>query len=163
MRKRTVKPRRTVGQWMGVLLVSLLGTGILAGYLLPEPDIIVYKSPYCGCCKKWIDHLEDSDFRVRVINSRNMDAIKKDLGLPFGLASCHTAVVGGKYVIEGHVPAPDIHSLVKGKVDAAGLAVPGMPVGSPGMEGPNPVEYEVLAFDTEGNTTVFATHKGKEY
>lgn len=163
MRKRTVKPRRTVGQWMGVLLVSLLGTGLLAGYLLPEPDIIVYKSPYCGCCKKWIDHLEDSDFRVRVINSRDMDAVKKDIGLPAGLASCHTAIVGGKYIIEGHVPAPDIRSLMTDDGDFVGLAAPGMPIGSPGMEGPNPVEYEVLAFDTEGNATVFATHKGKEY
>ena len=122
-----------------------------------KPVITVYKDPNCGCCDKWIEHLIRHGFRVTGKNSGEMTEIKRGLGLPEGLESCHTGVVNG-YVIEGHVPAPDIKRLLKAKPRVAGLAVPGMPMGSPGMEGSRVDRYEVLSFDKAGKTQVFARH-----
>jgi len=119
------------------------------------PTVRVYKSPTCGCCTKWIRHLERSGFEVEATDVRDVRPIKRSNGLPRGLDSCHTAFVG-PYLIEGHVPAADIERLLEEAPEVAGLAVPEMPIGSPGMEGPNPVAYEVLAFDGDGETYVFS-------
>jgi hypothetical protein len=120
-------------------------------------DITVYKSPTCGCCSAWVDHLKAHGFRVAVKNADNLGVIKQEQGVSRELASCHTATVEG-YVIEGHVPAADIKRLLAERPAVAGLAVPGMPMGSPGMEGPRKESYQVISFDKEGQTAVFSHH-----
>lgn len=122
-----------------------------------KPTITVYKDASCGCCKSWIEHLIKHGYRVDAKDSPNMTEIKHTLGVPDGLTACHTAIVNG-YLIEGHVPAADIDRLLAQKPKIAGLAVPGMPMGSPGMEGGTPQHYQVLTFDKSGKTTVFARH-----
>jgi hypothetical protein len=122
-----------------------------------KPVITVYKDPSCGCCKSWIEHLVKHGYRVDAKDSPNMTEIKRTLGVPTGLTACHTAMVNG-YLIEGHVPAADIDRLLAQKPKIAGLAVPGMPAGSPGMEGARAQGYQVLAFDKTGKPTVFASH-----
>jgi hypothetical protein len=122
-----------------------------------KPVITVYKDPSCGCCKNWIAHLIKHGYRVDAKDSPNMAEIKRTLGVPTGLTACHTAMVNG-YLIEGHVPAADIDRLLAQKPKIAGLAVPGMPAGSPGMEGASAQRYQVLTFDKSGKTTVFAKH-----
>jgi hypothetical protein len=120
--------------------------------------VVVYKDAGCQCCSKWVDHLRQAGFSVAVENRADMTGIKRELGVPDALASCHTAQVGG-YVIEGHVPAEDIHSLLASRPAARGLAVPGMPVGSPGMEvGERVDRYEVLLFGGDQDVSVFARH-----
>lgn len=115
--------------------------------------ITVYKSPTCGCCKRWIAHLEDAGFEVEAIDSDDMNAVKQRFGVPRNMASCHTARVAG-YTIEGHVPADEILRLLSDKPDAVGLSVPGMPVGSPGMEVGDRVDpYRVMLFGGEGDST----------
>lgn len=121
-----------------------------------EP-ITVYKSPTCGCCSKWVRHLQDNGFEVEAINRPDMNSVKSEAGITRQLASCHTAIISG-YVIEGHVPAVDIKRLLKERPDIAGLAVPGMPMGSPGMEGPRQDSYDVLTFSKSGETTVFSRY-----
>jgi hypothetical protein len=122
-----------------------------------KPVITVYKDPSCGCCKNWIAHLIKHGYRVDAKDSPNMTEIKRTLGVPTGLTACHTAMVNG-YLIEGHVPAADIDRLLAQKPKVVGLAVPGMPAGSPGMEGASAQRYQVLTFDKSGKTTVFASH-----
>lgn len=119
--------------------------------------IVVYKDPDCGCCKNWIEHLRKHGFKVTSHDSRDMASIKSNFGVKSDLQSCHTAMVGG-YVIEGHVSASDIQRLLKERPKIAGLAVPGMPMGSPGMEGPSSEKYEVIAFAKNGTTKVFSRH-----
>lgn len=138
-----------------ILLVVIVLPASVWGDL---PTVEVYKSPTCGCCVKWVNHLKSHGFAVKTFNVQNVGLIKQEQKLPRHLASCHTAFVDG-YIIEGHVPATDILRLLKERPEIAGLAVPGMPIGSPGMEGPNPVTYEVLSFDRSGNTKPFATHR----
>ena len=123
------------------------------------PIAIVHKSPTCGCCKVWVDHLEDAGFRVEVRESNDLEPIKKKLGVPYGEGSCHTAEIGG-YFVEGHVPASDIKRLLAEKPKARGLAVPGMPLGSPGMEVPSGQvqPYAVKLVATDGSTSVWARH-----
>jgi len=143
------------------LLALVMTTGAAAPSsmhaLSKQPVITVYRDPNCGCCTKWIEHLIKHGFRVKDNKSAEMSGIKRGLGVPERLESCHTGVVNG-YVIEGHVPAADIKRLLKQKPKVAGLAVPGMPMGSPGMEGPRKDRYEVLSFDKTGRTRVFAKH-----
>lgn len=122
-----------------------------------KPTITVYKDPNCGCCKNWIQYMARHGYQVDAKDSPDMTGIKQSLGVPASLTSCHTAVVGG-YLIEGHVSAEDIDRLLAQKPKIAGLAVPGMPMSSPGMDGPRSKPYQVLAFDKHGKTTVFATH-----
>ena len=117
----------------------------------------VYKTPTCGCCKKWIRHLEQAGFEVTATDVPDTAPIKRQNGLLAQLASCHTAIVGG-YLVEGHVPAEDVVRLLETRPAVAGLAVPRMPIGSPGMEGPNPVPYDVYSFDAEGQVEVFSSH-----
>lgn len=125
-----------------------------------KTHVVVYKNPQCGCCGKWVKHMQDGGFAVEVRDMPDVDAIRTKLGVPAALGSCHTATVNG-YVIEGHVPASDIQRLLSDKTPVAGLAVPGMPEGSPGMEGSHPQAYNVLAFSTSGRTEIFATHSGE--
>ncbi|MFN2397775.1 MAG: DUF411 domain-containing protein [Gemmatimonadaceae bacterium] len=117
----------------------------------------VYKSPTCGCCTKWVEHLGKNGFRVTAIDREDMESIKKQHGVGDIVASCHTAIVEG-YVVEGHVPAADVYRLLRERPAIAGLAVPGMPMGSPGMEGSRTDKYDVIAFDRDGATRVFASH-----
>lgn len=115
----------------------------------------VYKSPTCGCCQKWIDYLKKNGFEVESKDETQMDAVKKKLGVPVNLSSCHTAVIDG-YIVEGHVPAEAIQRLLKERPKVRGLSVPGMPIGSPGMEQGDTVEhYDVVTFDSKGKTKVF--------
>ena len=138
-----------------------LSTLLFAGSTLTLGDepkkVTVYKTPTCGCCKKWVTHLEKSGFEVETIDMRDLGMIKSMSGVEPKLASCHTAQVGG-YVIEGHVPADDIKRLLSERPAVKGLTVPGMPHGSPGMETGHKAPYQVLTFDAEGKTQVFAQH-----
>lgn len=118
-------------------------------------EITVYKSPTCSCCRKWVDYLGAS-FKVTAHDTTDMASVKTSHGVPDEMQSCHTAIVGG-YVIEGHVPVADIQRLIREKPKVAGLAVPGMPMGSPGMEGSHTDKYDVIAFGG-GQTEVFARH-----
>jgi hypothetical protein len=146
---------------LGAAFVALtLTTGAVAPSVdatPKQPKITVYKDPSCGCCKSWIEHLIKHGYSVDAKDTPKMAEIKRTLGVPDALTSCHTAVVNG-YLIEGHVPAEDIAKLLKAKPKVAGLAVPGMPTGSPGMEGPRKVHYQVLSFDKNGKTKVFASY-----
>lgn len=121
----------------------------------PPPTITVYKSPTCGCCTKWIAHLRSAGFTVVAHDTDDLNGVQQAFGVPFRLGSCHTAKVGN-YVIEGHVPADLIQKLLAEKSPLAGLAVPGMVTGSPGMEGPGAEAYDVVAWDRAGKTTVYA-------
>jgi len=121
------------------------------------PKITVYKSPTCGCCTKWIKHLEKNGFDVEAYNSKNMAAVKRQIDVKPQYQSCHTAMIDG-YYIEGHVPADDIKRLLKEKPEAIGLAAPGMPMGSPGMEGHRKDSYSVLLISKEGDQKVFSKH-----
>ena len=140
---------------LAILFLSAAFAAPLAAASLPE--VHVYKSPTCGCCEKWVEHLRAEGFAVRTTDVPDVTPIKLENGVTPDLASCHTAFVGG-YVIEGHVPASDVERLLSERPAVAGLAVPGMPVGSPGMEGPKPQAYDVLAFEAGGRTTVFSSH-----
>ena len=123
------------------------------------PTVTVYKSPTCGCCTDWAEHMTASGFTVETVDVASMDDVKTRLGVPSTLASCHTAIVGD-YVVEGHVPAEDVERLLAEQPDAAGLAVPGMPIGSPGMEveGRSADSYDVFLFTRDGGVSVFAHH-----
>lgn len=118
----------------------------------------VVKSPTCGCCTAWVEHLRSAGMEVRVRNVEDTSAVAKALGVPEDLRSCHTASAKG-YAIEGHVPAADIKRLLANKPKAAGLAVPGMPMGSPGMDGGHEKErYATILFDRSGKRQIFARH-----
>ena len=122
-----------------------------------KPTITVYKDPNCGCCKSWIEHLRKHGFTVNAKDTPDMNTIKATLGVPGALTSCHTAVVEG-YLIEGHVPAADIDRLLASRPKVKGLAVPGMPMGSPGMEGGAKQHYQVVTFDKVGKTAVYSSY-----
>jgi hypothetical protein len=122
-----------------------------------QTKITVYKDPSCGCCKNWVEYLRKHGYAVDTKDTPAMAEVKRTLGVPDAVKACHTAVVNG-YLIEGHVPAADIARLVREKPKVAGLAVPGMPMGSPGMEGPQKQHYQVLSFDKNGKTRVFASY-----
>lgn len=123
--------------------------------LAADRTIKVYKDPNCGCCAEWIKHLERNGFKVEVMDMPDLSAVKTRYGVTDNLRSCHTGVIGD-YVIEGHVPADLIVKMLEEKPKIAGLAVPGMPMGSPGMEGATKEAYDVLTFDRAGHTTVYA-------
>jgi hypothetical protein len=118
-------------------------------------NIKVYKDANCGCCKEWIRHLEQNGFTVEAIDMPDLSAVKTKYGVTSQLQACHTAVIGD-YVVEGHVPADLIVKMLDEKPAIAGIAVPGMPAGSPGMEGATKEKYDVLTFDRAGRTTVYA-------
>jgi hypothetical protein len=120
-------------------------------------QLTVMKSPYCGCCAKWIEHVQQHGFTVKVVDTEDMASVKKRLGVPDRLASCHTTMAGG-YFIEGHVPAADIKRLLAQKPKATGIAVPGMPAGSPGMEAAGKEPYATVLVRADGTTGIFAQH-----
>lgn len=142
---------------------AIMATALLANAVLAQkqPRIDVVRDPGCGCCLMWVDHLQQNGFTASVTESAQMDDVKNGRGVPQQARSCHTAVVDG-YVIEGHVPAADIKRLLAERpAGVVGLAVPGMPAGSPGMElpGGRVQPYDVLAFDKAGRMSVFASHR----
>lgn len=143
------------------VFLLLVGTQFHLSYAADDyaanNTVKVYKSPTCGCCRKWVTHLKNNGFKVESVNTNRMNSVKKRLGVPGNLQSCHTAVVNG-YVIEGHVPAKDIKNLLNQKSKVVGLAVPGMPAGSPGMEWIKKDKYSVISFDKNGKTKVVANY-----
>lgn len=158
---------RTTRRW--ILAVAAMAAAGGVGYALTGggggsagggdlPPVNVVKSPTCGCCTAWVRHLRESGFRVRTTDVDDVTRTKRELDVPRDLWSCHTATVDG-YVVEGHVPASDLRRLLEERPAVAGLAVPGMPVGSPGMEGDSPEAYEVVAFGGEAGRSVFARHE----
>lgn len=139
-------------------LNSASGFAPAASVLRPPSAITVFKDPNCGCCKEWVEHLRKHAFDVTAKDTSDVGVVKRAGRVPESLYSCHTAFVNG-YVIEGHVPAADIQRLLREKPKVAGLAVPGMPIGSPGMEiGNRKDAYDVIAFNRDGTTRVFAKH-----
>jgi hypothetical protein len=131
-------------------LASLLQTG--TAFAGEKEVITVHKDPTCGCCSGWVEHLQKAGFKTKVLDTKALDAVKQRLGVPDDLGACHTAEMAG-YIVEGHVPAAALKRLLAEKPKAAGLAVPGMPVGSPGMEGGKPEKYDVILFGPEGRRT----------
>ncbi len=148
------------------MVLSAFGGLVLAGCVTLHPHpaeadphvIQVYKPLLCDCCQRWVDYLRSRGYKVTVSNVVSVNSVKRELGVPSEAESCHTAVVGG-YFIEGHVPAEDISRLLAEHPDISGLAVPGMPIGSPAMEGPNAQAYSVLAVRKDGKLEVFAEHR----
>ncbi len=137
--------------------ISALAAGAPGTAAAGGPEMHVYKSPYCGCCAAWIDHMREAGFTVKVTDLENVAPAKAHFGIAGDLQSCHTAVVDG-YVIEGHVPAPDVKRLLAERPQATGLSVPGMPIGSPGMEqGDRQEPYEVVLFGSDGRS-IYAQH-----
>lgn len=148
-------------KWLFYLFPALILVGGGAFFLAgsqkeaAQPLVVVYKSPTCGCCVKWEEHLKSSGFQVDSRPRPDMNSVKAEAGVPAALQSCHTAMVDG-YVVEGHVPASSIKKLLAERpAGVKGVAVPGMPIGSPGMEGPNPERYDVITFSGSGETKVF--------
>jgi hypothetical protein len=153
--------KRSVMRVAGLAMVAAIATGsapVNNATSFAAVEVTVFKSPTCGCCKEWVDHLRKHAFAVTAKDTTDMNTVKRTLGVPEGLYSCHTAVVNG-YVIEGHVPAADIRRMLKEKPKIAGIAVPGMPAGSPGMEmGSRKDAYNVVAFKRDGGTSIYAKH-----
>ena len=145
------------------LLPALFAALLVASPALAaqETSIEVWKSATCKCCINWVKHLEANGFQVKVHDVENMEQYKKTHGVPASLKSCHTAIVNG-YTIEGHVPAEDIQRLLKERPKAKGLAVPGMPMGSPGMEaGTTRQAYSVFLFDADGKPSVYKQYSAR--
>jgi hypothetical protein len=145
-----------------IVLVALSSSIVLAQTPAKPTQVEVFKSATCGCCGKWIEHMRAAGFTVRVtdLGDAELQQMKKKSGVPDAAKSCHTARVDG-YVVEGHVPAPEVRRLLVERRKVVGIAVPGMPIGSPGMEAPGvkAQPYDVLSFDAQGNTKVFSTIK----
>jgi hypothetical protein len=146
------------GVLVGGVTLALAAAGARLLGAATKPPIAVHKSPTCGCCGAWVEHVRASGYPTTTHDQEDLTPIKRKLGVPRALQSCHTAVVEG-YVIEGHVPADLIDRLLRERPSVVGLTVPGMPVGSPGMEAPGQAaeRYQVMAFDQKGRSTVFAT------
>jgi hypothetical protein len=139
------------GASLGLLLLNSLGAQAL-------PKVEVYKTKTCGCCGKWVEHLRANSFNVEVKDVPSTAEYRQKYGVPDQLASCHTAVVG-QYTVEGHVPAADIRKMLKERPKGSGIAVPGMPMGSPGMEqGGRKDAYSVVLFDRKGNTSDYTRY-----
>lgn len=160
--RRAVSPSRWKGRFHGIAAALLIAVaagwaGVMFASPAPAQEVTVYKSPWCGCCGGWVDHMRDNGFSVTVHETEDLDPIRAEHGVSDELMSCHTAVVDG-YTIEGHVPAADVARLLREKPEARGLAVPGMPAGSPGMEAAGREPYDVLLFADDGDANVFASH-----
>jgi hypothetical protein len=144
---------------MSTALAAAPGAWDQPNEALSKPaEITVYRSPSCGCCGKWLEHMKRQGFKVKDVMDDDMDAIKQKLGVPTELKSCHTGVIEG-HLIEGHVPAQDVKKLLKTKPALLGLAVPGMPVGTPGMDmGPRKDPFAVLGFTKDGRSSIFTNY-----
>lgn len=138
------------------LIASVLSISDVAAVAENETAVTVFKSPSCGCCGKWVEYMRRHGFTVVIRDMEDLAAIKKMAGVPDRLQSCHTAAMGG-YVVEGHVPVEAIRRLLRDRPKTHGIAVPGMPAGSPGMESPEPERYSVYSFDKNGKTNEFLT------
>lgn len=155
-------------RYIGILIGLLVGI-LLVGCATPANEqaaeeqtvheMIVYRSPTCGCCTDWVGYMEEHGYTVTVEEVQDLAAVKAEHGVPPTMQSCHTAVIDG-YVVEGHVPVEDVEQLLSERLDVVGIAVPGMPIGSPGMEvaGAEPQPFNVVTFDATGNTEVYSTH-----
>lgn len=119
------------------------------------PTALVYKTPSCGCCSLWVDHMREAGFEVDARDLNDIIPVKIDAGVPPRMSSCHTTLIDG-YVVEGHIPAEHVKRLLEERPDVVGIAVPGMPIGSPGMEGIGARPYQVLSWDRQGNVEVYA-------
>lgn len=151
--------RFSVVLFLGWLLLPPVQQAFAQPRAAAQDTVVVFKSRSCGCCNDWVRHLRSNGFREEPRDVNDIPGQRAKLGVPQDLGSCHTATVGG-YAIEGHVPAADIRRLLKAKARprARGLAVPGMPLGSPGMEGPRKDPYETLLFQPDGGHVVFERH-----
>ena len=147
--------RNTMALVVAGTVITVASAGVAATPVTKPVVIKVYKTPECGCCKAWVKHLRANGFVVETMDMPDLSLVKQKYGVKPALQSCHTAVVNG-YVIEGHVPADLIARMLKERPAIAGLAVPGMPSGSPGMEGASKQPYEVLTFDRAGHSRVYA-------
>ncbi len=137
------------------IVISAFGGFVFMQSVSAESEMTVYKSPTCGCCGKWITHMEENGFKIKAVDLLEMNIVKEKYGINRKLASCHTAVIDG-YFVEGHVPAVDVQRLLSEKPDVLGISVPGMPVGSPGMEmGERVDHYSVIAIGKDGDAEVF--------
>jgi len=142
---------------VGFATASLPGSQAVA----ESAEVVVYKTPWCGCCTKWVEQLEATGLSVVAVDVDSTAPVQSEVGVPRQLRSCHTAKVGD-YWVEGHVPPDLVVDLLKNKPDnIAGISVPGMPIGSPGMEGPNPARYQVLHVTKDGKIEVHAVRDGK--
>ena len=150
---------RVLAIMMVTAVSSMIGVAAAQRPTPQGPTVDVYKSPTCGCCANWVKHLQANGFATRVTELESLTEIKARHNVPGAAQSCHTATVDG-YVIEGHVPAADVRRLLKERPAVLGLAVPGMPIGSPGMEVPNvkPSPYNVMSFDRRGQLKVYSSH-----
>jgi hypothetical protein len=166
--KKQIEKRRFTRLWPALAAIGLFVI-LAGGYAwsiepVNESDktmMIVYKTPSCGCCGKWVNHLRENDFTVKVNLVSETASVRSRLGVPREMASCHTATVGD-YWVEGHVPADLIHKLLTEQPEGIqGIAAPGMPQGSPGMESPNPSKYKVLSVNEKGQIEVYAIRDGQ--
>lgn len=140
------------------LTLALLGSALAAPMAaIAAPTVNVFKNPNCGCCSGWVEHMRASGFEVTVTDVDDTAKVMQAHGVPEQLSSCHTATIGD-YVIEGHVPAEDVQRLLNDNRDIAGLAAPGMPMGSPGMDMPNAPGYKVIAYTDDGRMGIYAEH-----
>lgn len=145
-------------------LILLLAGGaiwyIMDNYEQQSPDIVMYKNPGCQCCDEWAHYMQANGYSIAIDKSVDVRSVKADYNVPYDLASCHTAIIDG-YVVEGHVPADAVKRLLNERPDAIGLAVPGMPTGSPGMEIPGRENepYDVYLIDQNGQRTVFSSYQ----
>jgi hypothetical protein len=145
-------------EWMlKAAALAVAGLAGRAGAAAP-PEMLVYKSATCGCCNDWVKHLRSSGLAVKTVDVGDLQTIRARFGVPDRLAACHTAVIGG-YVVEGHVPASAIKRLLAEKPGVVGISVPGMPNGSPGMEGPNEEPFSTVLFDERGRSKVFESYR----
>ncbi|MBY0252812.1 DUF411 domain-containing protein [Phenylobacterium sp.] len=157
------QPSRIAAPGLGrrALLTGATALGLTAGCAqAASAELTVYKTPWCGCCGGWVTHMRRAGFAPKVVEVEDLAPVRQKYGIPFTLSSCHTGVVAG-YVVEGHVPPADVARLLRERPKALGLAVPGMPLGSPGMEQPGgAVErfQTLLLLDRSGRTRPFATH-----
>ena len=149
--------RTFVQRFSSALVATVALAGVVVTAQAEKPTVLVYKTPTCGCCTKWVEHLQANGFKVVTQHRDDLTAIRQQHKVPYQVTSCHTALVGS-YVVEGHVPAADVKKLLAEKPKVKGIGVPGMPIGSPGMEGPAPQKYNTLAFTEDGKTSVFASH-----
>lgn len=146
---------KTIVRWIAAMLLVMPASATVAETLA---EAVVYKSPTCDCCASWVEHMRANGFAVEVVEQSEINAVKQRFGVPMNLASCHTAIIGG-YVVEGHVPASAVKRLLRDQPAALGVSAPGMPIGSPGMPGPNSEPFTVQLFDERGRTRVYESYQ----
>jgi hypothetical protein len=154
---RSILTSRRVAILVPIAALAFVATAWLSAQTpAAKPQMTVYKSSTCGCCSNWVAHMKANGFDVKAIDVDDIDKVKQEHGVPAAAASCHTALVNG-YIVEGHVPADAVVKMLRDKPAIAGIAVPGMPMGAPGMEMPNGQKepYTIVSFDRSGKTAVY--------